>query len=93
MAEDEDDPAAKSWHLDRRVPIALILMLIAQTFTIAWWASSTDSRITVLEKRMDATAPQADRLTRVEVKIESVQQGIAEIKRMIMRAPMRPVDP
>jgi hypothetical protein len=32
---------------------------------------------------MDAAAPQADRLTRVEVKLETVQSGIDDIKQLI----------
>jgi len=38
------------WHLDRRVSIALILMLCAQIATAAWYASKTDSRISTLEE-------------------------------------------
>jgi hypothetical protein len=52
-------------------------------FGLALGASSTDARLSTLEKRMDAAAPQADRLTRVEVKLEAVQAGINEIKSLI----------
>lgn len=71
------------WHLDKKVPLALIIALVVQTFCIGWWAASTDGRVSTLERRMDAAAPQADRLTRVEVKLESVQAGIDEIKQLI----------
>jgi len=86
MADEEMPTQDKHWHLDKRVPLALILVIALQTFGVGWWASSTDSRVSVLEKRMDAAAPQADRLTRVEVKIETVQAGIEEIKRLIRTA-------
>lgn len=82
----------RAWHIDKRVPVALILMILMQTFGAAWWASSTDTRVSTLERRMDATtltmAPQADRLTRVEVKLETVQSGINEIKQLIRDKPM-----
>ena len=71
------------WHLDKRVPLALVFTLVLQTFAIGWWASATSERVSTLERRMDAAAPQADRLTRVEVKIETVQSGIEEIKQLI----------
>lgn len=84
MGEGNEMPTQDShWHLDKKVPIALIIVIVVQTFGIGWWAASTDGRVSTLEKRMDAAAPQADRLTRVEVKIETIQSGIDEIKQLI----------
>jgi hypothetical protein len=75
------------WHLDRRVPIALIMAIVVQTSGLVWWASSLSERVSSLEKTRDATAPQADRLTRVEVKIENVQTTVERIERLIRREP------
>ncbi len=82
MTADQEDA---KWHLDRRVPLAMILAIIMQTGTFIWWASSLSERVNTLERERIATAPQGDRLTRVEVKIEAVQEGITEIKRLIRR--------
>jgi hypothetical protein len=82
MSEEED---CKHWTVDRRVPLALIVAMAMQTGGLVWWASSLSERVNTLERRADQTAPQADRLTRVEVKIESIQEGITEIKRLIRR--------
>jgi hypothetical protein len=71
------------WHLDKRVPIALLLAILAQTGGGFWWAATTSERINNLEKRADIFAPQADRLTRVEVKLEVLQEGVTEIKRLL----------
>jgi len=71
------------WHLDKRVPIALLLAILMQTGTGFWWAATTAERINNLEKRAELTAPQGDRLTRVEVKLETVREGITEIKRLL----------
>jgi hypothetical protein len=79
------DAPDSHWHLDKKVPLALIIALMLQTASFAWWASDINGRVNNLERRAEATAPQADRLTRVEVKIESVQEGITEIKRLIRR--------
>lgn len=75
------------WHLDRRVPLALILTIVIQTAGLVWWASSLSERVNSLERTRDMTAPQADRLTRVEVKVESIQQGVERIERLIRREP------
>jgi hypothetical protein len=73
------------WTVDKRVPLALIVTIIIQTAGLVWWASNLSERVNTLERRAEASAPQGDRLTRVEVKIESVQEGISEIKRLIRR--------
>jgi hypothetical protein len=75
------------WHLDRRVPIALIVAMVIQTGGIVWWAASASERLAALEKKVDSTAPQADRLTRVEVKLDVVQDNLGEIKRLLQQRP------
>ena len=84
MSAHHDD---NSWHLDRRVPLALILTIAIQTVGIVWWASSLTERVSVLEKRQDATAPQSDRITRLEVNVEYVKDGITRIERLIRKDP------
>lgn len=79
----QDMEADARWHLDKRVPIALLLAILVQTGGGFWWAATTSERINSLEKRADAVAPQSERLTRVEVKLEGVQDGITEIKRLL----------
>lgn len=85
------DTSDRAWHWDRKVPIALIATLLTvfagQSCTALWWASKMDSRVEVLEKQNVSAAPNADRLTRVEVKLESVQAGIIEIKGLLRDPP------
>jgi hypothetical protein len=72
-----------NWHLDKKVPIALILAMAMQTAGVVWWGATTSERLSALERKADAVAPQAERLARVETKLESVQTGIAEIKSIL----------
>lgn len=80
----EIQPSDRKWHLDRRVPLALILTIVGQTAVGVWWASSINERVNVLEQAKieaaKASPVQADRLTRVESKMESVQRDLTEIK-------------
>jgi hypothetical protein len=59
VREDRDDPAAATWHLDRRLPVALIVALLAQASSTLWWASGfsarTDTRLEAAEKRLHLT--------------------------------------
>lgn len=90
-----DDTA---WHLDKRFPVALIVTLIAtfgtQTWVASWWASKTDSRIEYLENMAKTQVPQSasqgDRLTRVEIKLETALDNLAEIKSILRKEPVPP---
>ena len=84
---EEDMRYQREWHLDKRVPIALIVTIAIQTGAAFWFVARLDHRVEALERaeaRITVSAPvHADRLTRVEVKLETVQEGITEIKRLI----------
>lgn len=38
------------WHLDKRVPLALILTILGQTAVAFWWAATLESRVGVVER-------------------------------------------
>lgn len=73
------------WTLDRKVPLALVLAIAMQTGGIVWWAAITSSRIEALERASASTAPQGDRLTRVEVKLEGITEKLGEIMVLLRR--------
>lgn len=81
------DTSDSQWHMDKKVPIALILAIIMQTGGMVWWAASASERLNALERKAEAVAPQAERLARVETKLEAVQDGIAEIKSILRKEP------
>lgn len=81
----DDMQQDRQWHLDKRVPLALILTIVLQTGAMLWWAASLSERVNNLERQQSASAPQGDRLTRVEVKLETALEGITEIKRLVRR--------
>lgn len=78
-----DDDGA--WHLDKKVPLALIFAILVQTAMGFWWASGINERVVVLERGAVSTAPQADRLTRVEVKVDGVQRTLDKIEAVLQR--------
>lgn len=39
------------WHLDKRVPITLIVSIVLQTCALVWFLSKQDSRIANVEER------------------------------------------
>ena len=54
MPDDDDAPAA--WHLDKRIPIALILAVLGQGAVGIWWMAGLSSRVSHLETSVPALA-------------------------------------
>lgn len=60
------EPQNSDWHLDKRVPIALIATLVAQSMGAIWWASSMQSRLQSVESIIAAQSANEGRLARLE---------------------------
>lgn len=101
MARGDDDNA---WHLDKRVPVAIIITLITQLIGVAVLASKLDSRVEALEKsdarherRIEGLTTERDgsreRLTRLESQsaqaLELLRALDAKVDRM-WRPPAQP---
>lgn len=73
-----EDPANGPWHLDKRIPIALIMSILMQTGAAFWWASSVSERVTSLEGwRQDSKDIAAD--------IAVIKSQVADMKDILRR--------
>jgi hypothetical protein len=76
-----------AWHLDRKVPIGLMLGLVIQTITLVYvgtsWKSDIDHRLVVLEKNEDLNIPQESRLVVLEQKFNFIQETLSRIDRKL----------
>lgn len=82
---------SEPWHLDKKVPIALIVTLLLQAAGAVWWVSTKDAedrhrdrRIAALEdgiaKSADAQIKVIDRLARIEERAEAQMQVLIRIE-------------
>ena len=69
VVRDDKEP----WHLDKKVPIALIITILVQTGGAIWWAATQESRLSSVamdivrvEKKIDMQADDPVRLARLE---------------------------
>lgn len=64
------------WHLDRKVPIALILTILMQTAAAVWFAAALHSRVGVLERDLER-----ERVLngRQDTAIRSIENGAARL--------------
>lgn len=57
------EPDPNAWHLDKRVPVALIITILGQMAFFVWWAANVESRMLASET---ANSRQDTRILAVE---------------------------
>lgn len=72
---------ADEWHLDKRVPLALILTIVIQTAMLGVWVGTVQARVTANEKAIAASANTAERLARIEAILERVERRMEQEQR------------
>ena len=73
--------ANQHWTLDRRVPVAVIFALLAQTFGVIWWAAGITSRVETLELRGAQVSVNDARIQLLERDMPVVRERIQNIDR------------
>ncbi|MEM7619756.1 MAG: hypothetical protein AAF228_04730 [Pseudomonadota bacterium] len=68
------------WHLDRKVPVALIATLIIQTLGFAFYMGNLSHRVQAIEKGMQERSKLPDRTTRLESELRSVRDILSRIE-------------
>jgi hypothetical protein len=81
----QDEYISRHWHLDKRIPLALIFTIVFQTIGAVWWSATLTERIKNIETTLNYSAPQADRLTRLEVKVDNLIESINDLKSAVRK--------
>jgi len=68
------------WAIERKIPIALLTALAIQTGVWIWQSAAAWARLEQLEKKVEAMAPQGERIVRVETKTDLLIAALAELK-------------
>jgi len=77
--------AERHWHLDRRVPIAVIVTLLLQSAAALVWAGSAAERLTTLETRAARIDEMVERTARLEERAKGVTASLARIEARLER--------
>lgn len=74
----------KHWSLDRRVPIALIWTLLAQTAAAVWWAAGQSELNASQERRIAALEAQRSS-ERLSERMHSLEAQMIDAKQLLLR--------
>lgn len=80
-----DDPAGGQWHLDKRVPIAMIVTIALQTVGFGYWAGRTQTAIDTLQDQVRILNTTTERLARVETRVDNANETLARIETRLER--------
>jgi CHASE1-domain containing sensor protein len=80
-----ENEETKAWHVEKGVPIAVILTIALQTVALVWWASSLTFRVEKLEQQVSAAAWQSERIIRLDERLVGLQTSIAELKTLVLK--------
>lgn len=76
--EHHEDPQTREWHLDRRIPVAMLGAFLLQGSALVWWAAKMDSRVGILERDFASVPAKLETVGRLEVKVDYLAQQLAE---------------
>lgn len=88
----------EAWHLDKKVPVTIILTILLQTAALIWWASKMDSRVATLEEtdrradqihavtdaKLESLRGDRDRLVRMETQLEGIHRSIQRLETRLL---------
>lgn len=79
-------PSAGSWHLDKNVPITIIVTLLLQSAGGLWFVSKLDSRIEYLERaRLEQQNVDAAQDTRLNDTVRTIREDVRDLNSKIDR--------
>jgi hypothetical protein len=96
-----NEPVDQSWHLDKKVPIALISVILGQSLAIVWWASTitgdvrtTADRVTKLERNEDEDRrimnQMSASLPRIDAQMLELLRSIQRVETWLQRREQSP---
>jgi hypothetical protein len=85
------------WHVEKSIPLALILSfcgaIFIQTAGALWWAATISARVGTVETIVALIVPNQERLTRVETKLDSVDETVKSIQGYLRALPVAQPQP
>lgn len=76
-------PSDNHWHLDKKIPISIILALMIQTATGVAWIVNVSNRLEKLEETDRQRVGHGDRILILEQSIGYIRSDLSEIKALL----------
>jgi hypothetical protein len=80
MTKPDEEKEDKHWHLDKRVPLAILLAIFLQTAGVFYWGGQLETRVSNIEARLAQTQDVSQRMSRLEEGISWIKQAITQLQ-------------
>lgn len=77
----DEDARSYGWHLDRRIPLALILTILLQCGLILWWGSGVTHDIVQLKQDVGSLKSEAKATAAAMVDLATVKNDIGHMSK------------
>jgi hypothetical protein len=85
-----DNGQRREWHLEKRVPVTIIMTLVVYFGTAMWWARGVegeqmglDRRVAALEAARDETALDRTKIAVLESNLEALKEQVSESRKVL----------
>ena len=85
MSGPEESPIGR-WRFDRQLSIGLVVTVFLQAAAALMWAGRASARIDDMQRRIEAQAPVAERLARLEEQATATRQSLDRIEAKLERS-------
>jgi DNA polymerase III delta subunit len=69
-------PIAENWHLDKKIPIGLMVGLLGQCVVFSWWAATMDNRVSM---QAEVSERQAEQIEALRLQTQTLSVGAASV--------------
>jgi hypothetical protein len=80
----ENEPETH-WHLDRRIPIALIITLALNTGVGIWWLAALGSRVEMIERQVDRGSNLAGEIIQIREQLRGLERVMLRLEAYVDR--------
>ena len=81
--ETKTETKAEGWHLDKRVPIATLFVLLIQIMAGVAWVTNTDARLKSVELAIEKSSEDEARLIRLEENQKYTLDAIRRVEKAL----------
>jgi FKBP-type peptidyl-prolyl cis-trans isomerase (trigger factor) len=71
------------WKVERRIPLSLVMMILAQMAAMLVWATQLDARVGDMERNSGNAFALNEKFARLEERLDNVRQNMEAIKRQM----------
>lgn len=77
IEDQKEEKMKEGWHLDKRVPLSIIVALFVQTGALIMWGTKLDSRVSTVEQKIYQEEIVIDTIKNAQ---NSISVGLARIE-------------